>query len=206
MNWLCTLGLCAGWSDLSSYERISAFIAAVGVGLLAWYTIVTHRLHKTTEQALWETRRSNDTAERSLELGNRAWLVARIGSYISDMGPNECSTSVAIENLGSIPATSIVLRSYAKYLASVPYTISDSQLADHFLGSMGSGHDRSLSLSLPSLRIAENQSASEAGMTLFLYCRIDYADWFQKPRFTEACWSWAESRGWVPTPQHNRFV
>lgn len=186
---------------------------ALGVVVVAWYTFITRRQAKLTASALEQTKRSNDAteesnriAEKGLELGNRAWMVAiDIEPYALAAGP-ERSLWVKIENLGRIPAAGVILRGFCGIQTSLdaPVGLTPTEnVGSQATVGPGRGVQSRIQLGAITEQIAAHIQCGQ--FPLLAYCEIEYSDWFQRPRKTVACWRYDPASGdWTAAPKYNR--
>jgi hypothetical protein len=203
---------------------LTCIFTGLGIVLLWFYTIYTKRQVTLTQtaleearnsnaEALAETRRSNKATEesnriarQSLELGNRAWLVAtEIEPYSLAAGPGRYLW-VNVENLGRIPASDIILRGFVAIQIGVdsPVGLTSTNLVkSRAIAGPGRGCQGRIHLGDLTEDDVENIRSGEHA--LLAYCEIEYRDWFQ-PRKTIACWQYACREGvWTAAPNYNRM-
>jgi hypothetical protein len=194
----------------------------LGVIVVAWYTFIARKQARLTEMAFAETRRSNEAtgksnaiAEKSLELGRRAWLVIAGMNPPFSGAPGELATSsVLLENIGGVPA--IVIRYGWELVAGdLPERLDLSPERTSRGGAIIFGDKKELLESTRRLTpkeysIIANEKGADEKDHLYLYWVIEYSDCFEKIRSTAKCWRHQNvppMENWVETaePQCNRL-
>ena len=163
-----------------------------------WQLFVNRSVLKATRAALKQTRRSNratetsnQIAERSLELGRRAWIVV---SKIERPGMKAwpAVAQITLSNVGGVPAADIMVRTEFKIDPFPTPPIFGPQARQHPMGVLGNGCADSLT----------EMPANDASSYLFL--RIEYRDYFDKPRWTEGVWRYDGSDLQWKADKHHR--
>ncbi|HVT19435.1 MAG TPA: hypothetical protein VHQ90_25060 [Thermoanaerobaculia bacterium] len=183
-----------------------------------WQAILTRRAireaRESREEAAAATLRSNEAteesnriAERSLELGRRAWVIMTGMVAPTKFNPGEpLRIKTTMRNSGGVPATNVISK---LAIAIIPST---AQLPDEPPPTHGEEFFAVVPVGRPvkGLGIFDGLSESEANGiesgrdTLYFVCRIDYTDTFRKPRWSIACWRYArEFDRWVVAAKHN---
>lgn len=195
---------------------MSGAIAAL-FSMLIW--VVYRNQLVAMREALVETRKSNDAtqesnriAKTSVELGNRAWMVATdIERLVIAAGPAR-KLWVNTENLGRIPAIDVSVRGLAFTFTGPPLPDLPEDLslpstgyyASRAVAGPGRGLQGKIELGALTDDIVARIVSGE--LVLFAFCVIEYIDWFAVPRETTACWQYNREDGsWAAAPRHNRM-
>lgn len=190
------------------------------VVITAIYAWTTWRQLAAMREALIETRRSNDAtdksneiAERSLELGMRAWVVVSINDTPKDHDAG--GLIIEMSNLGGIPATNgeVWYRFDAWETGEIPEVIPRGPYSESGIV-IGSGRTHIITPPWeswsPLFRNYEERIV-HGGLLVTFYCEVSYFDVFGKERKTIACWRHSPKttafahQSWVYAPKHNRL-
>ena len=199
------------WMDF-----MTLVVTSLGLVILAFYTYFTaqqlgvnQRALVATNGALAETRRSNaateksnQIAQQSLELGTRAWLVVSPKSDTTVSWPSP--TTIEITNVGGTPASEVVVRYSVKYAKTIPKSIhpETSFPGRAVIGPRSQADPPRKAIYYPVNEIL--QAVHEKRLILFLYVKIEYRDYFGKPRMTTACWEYMpDVYTWKTAALHN---
>jgi hypothetical protein len=213
-----------GWSD--SLALVSALAALVGVFILAKYTRYTKRLMELTEEALHEARNnnqaalaqtlesnkktaeSNQIARDSIEQGRRAWVAAVAFDAPAEFFPGKLRVKITLANSGGVPGINLRTRlalavmSSKDFLEETPIVYEAEEVHSFITTSRPIIEILHFDLSKDDIRRVMNGEES-----LYIIHHLEYADLFNKPRWSMACWQYNHiAKDWVVAPKYNQIT
>ncbi|MFL6196805.1 MAG: hypothetical protein ACJ75H_21660 [Thermoanaerobaculia bacterium] len=207
-------------ADLGEWLTIlQTSFAAILTLLTFFYVLTTRRQLKAMHDALEETRRSNNAteesnkiAERTLELGSRAWLaLVGISTRQKVDGPERTTThhvaEVTIKNVGRAPAIGVETLFYVTIFEGGSVPTDFVPTSDDRKTVIAADESVSVIEPLPRFIPALDLKLRSKEISLFVYCELRYTDIFSKARITSAAWEVTSSISglWVHVPRYRRM-
>jgi hypothetical protein len=182
----------------------------LGVVVVAFYTYYAKKQRDAANEANSLSRDAQKAFQDATELGNRAWVMARLllRPVIERAHALDQIVYCELSNCGRSPATNVRSRCILATRDEVPDEIDWTGEGSR-LGLLPPNQGENLHTldSRPTDIAQQLVTAVIGGRKVFFYaCEVKYTDWFNKPRRTIMCWEYNVTlRKWMPAQKHNRM-